>query len=71
MDEYFRIYTNEDQEQFIEHLKYPRFKAQITFGSALSDLSNVVFEDDCTDPKELAKCMRMAGEFILRTIDAH
>ena len=59
----FRIYQ-EGENQVIEKLTYPRFKGLITFGP-LSDIEAIELLDNTTDPLELAKALREAGEFLL------
>ena len=60
----FIIYK-EDGKSFIKRKKYPRFKAEITFGE-LSDLGNIQWMDPIENPLEIAKMRRKAGEFIVK-----
>ena len=60
----FRIYTAENK-QMIERLIYPKFTAEITFNSDVSDLENIQVDEDILDAGDIAKAMREAGEFIL------
>lgn len=60
----FKIYQ-ENNNQVIERLIYPRFKAKITFNSDISDLEDVEMIDRCSDPTQMARAMREAGDFIL------
>jgi hypothetical protein len=64
--EKFRIYTAENK-QMIERLIYPKFTAEITFDSEISDLENIQVDEDIFDAMDLAKAMREAGEFILKS----
>lgn len=59
----FRIYRQEGK-QIIERLIFPRFIAEITFNSPVSDIENVKMIDTCTDVMMVAKAMREAGEYI-------
>lgn len=59
----FKIYTA-DGKQFIEHLFYPKMKAEITFGEH-SDLENIAIDEDVIDVGDIAKMLRQAGEYIL------
>lgn len=59
----FKIYKV-GSKQIIERLSYPRFKGVITFG-LLSDIEEIELLDQTTDPMEIAKAMREAGDFIL------
>lgn len=60
----FRIYTAEGKEM-IDRLIYPKFTAEITFNSEISDLENIQVDEDIFDANHLATAMREAGEFIL------
>ena len=62
--EKFRIYTAEGKEM-IDRLIYPKFTAEITFNSEISDLENIQVDEDIFDAMDLATAMREAGEFIL------
>lgn len=62
--EKFRIYTA-DGKEMIERLIYPKFTAEITFNSNISDLENIEVDEDFFDAMDLATAMREAGEFIL------
>ena len=55
-----------DNDMVIERLIYPRFTAKITFGH-LSDIEDIVMIDDCKDIAILAKVMREAGEYIIKS----
>ena len=60
----FRIYEAENK-QMIERLTYPKFTAEITFNSEISDLENIQVDEDIFDAMDIATAMREAGEFIL------
>ena len=60
----FRIYTA-DNKQMIDRLIYPKFTAEITFNSEISDLENIQVDEDIFDAMDIATAMREAGEFIL------
>jgi hypothetical protein len=60
----FRIYEAENK-QMIERLIYPKFTAEITFNSEISDLENIQVDEDIFDAMDIATAMREAGEFIL------
>lgn len=62
--EKFRIYTAEGK-QMIERLIYPKFTAEITFNSQISDLENIQVDEDILDAMDIATAMRECGEFIL------
>ena len=62
--EKFRIYKAENK-QMIERLIYPKFTAEITFNSKISDLENIQVDEDIFDAMDIAKAMREAGDFIL------
>ena len=62
--EKFRIYTAENK-QMIDRLIYPKFTAEITFNSEISDLENIQVDEDIFDASDIAKAMREAGDFIL------
>lgn len=62
--EKFRIYTAENK-QMIDRLIYPKFTAEITFNSEISDLENIQVDEDILDAGDIAKAMREAGDFIL------
>ena len=62
--EKFRIYEADDK-QMIERLIYPKFTAEITFNSELSDLENIQVDEDIFDAMDIATAMREAGEFII------
>lgn len=55
----------QDGKQMIRRNKYPRFIGEITFGQ-LSDIENIRYIDNCTDPMELARAMQKAGEYIIK-----
>lgn len=55
-----------DGKTMIRRNKYPRFIAEVTF-CQLSDLENIEMIDECLDVSKLAKVMRKAGEFLLKT----
>lgn len=59
----FKIYNMNDVVK-IEHLEYPRFVGDITFGD-LSDIENIQWIDNPgTNVMNIAKLMREAGDFI-------
>jgi len=60
----YRLYT-EGEKTMIERLKYPRWVGELTFGQ-LSDIENIEMKDNCNDIMEMARSMRMAGEFIVK-----
>ena len=62
--EKFRIYEADDK-QMIDRLIYPKFTAEITFNSEISDLENIQVDEDIFDAMDIATAMREAGEFIL------
>jgi hypothetical protein len=62
----FRIYKSENK-QMIERLTYPKFTAEITFNSDISDLENITLDEDVFDASDIAKAMREAGEFIVNS----
>ena len=62
--ETFRIYTAENK-QMIERLIYPKFTAEITFNSEISDLEDIEVDEDFFDANHIATAMREATEFIL------
>jgi len=62
----FRIYESENK-QMIERLTYPKFTAEITFNSDVSDLENIQVDEDVFDASDIAKAMREAGEFIVNS----
>jgi hypothetical protein len=64
--EKFRIYTAENK-QMIERLIYPKFTAEITFNSEISDLENIEIDEDVWNAFDIAEAMREAGEFILNS----
>jgi len=65
----FRIYTAENK-QMIERLIYPKFTAEITFNSQISDLENIQVDEDVdvVNFMDMATAMREAGEFLLENI---
>jgi hypothetical protein len=63
--EKFRIYTAENK-QMIDRLIYPKFTAEITFNSEISDLENIEIDEDVWNAFDIAEAMREAGEFILQ-----
>jgi hypothetical protein len=64
MSQYFKIHKDGDK-QIIERLSYPRFKGVITFNSPLSDIEDIELLDETTEPTEIAKAMREAGEYLI------
>jgi hypothetical protein len=64
MESKFRIYESENK-QMIERLTYPKFTAEITFDSEISDLENIEIDEDVFDASDIETAMREAGEFIL------
>jgi hypothetical protein len=65
MESKFRIYESENK-QMIERLTYPKFIAEITFNSEISDLENIEIDEDVFDASDIATAMREAGEFMLQ-----
>lgn len=55
-----------DGKTMIRRTKYPRFTAEVSFGQ-LSDIENIKMIDECLDVSTLAKVMRKASEFLLKT----
>jgi hypothetical protein len=66
MEPKFKIYTAENK-QMIERLIYPKFTAEITFNSEISDLENIEIDEDVWNASDIATAMREAGEFILNS----
>jgi hypothetical protein len=66
MESKFRIYESENK-QMIERLIYPKFTAEITFNSEISDLENITLDEDVWNASDIAKAMREAGEFIVNS----
>jgi hypothetical protein len=66
MESKFRIYESENK-QMIERLTYPKFTAEITFNSEISDLENIELDEDVWNASDIAKAMREAGEFIVNS----
>jgi hypothetical protein len=64
MEPKFKIYTAENK-QMIERLIYPKFTAEITFNSEISDLENIQVDEDIFDAMDLATAMRETADFIL------
>ena len=62
--EKFRIYKAENK-QMIDRLIYPKFTAEITFNSEISDLENIQVDEDIFDASDIAEAMRETAEFIL------
>lgn len=62
--EKYRIYQK-DNKQIIERLIYPKFTAEITFNSEISDLENIQVDEDIFDAMDLATAMRETAEFML------
>ena len=62
--EKFRIYQK-DNKQMIDRLIYPKFTAEITFNSEISDLENIQVDEDIFDASDIAEAMREAREFII------
>jgi hypothetical protein len=58
----FRIY-NDEGVTLIEHLSYPRFIGEITFGEK-SDIENVDMIDDDASAVDMATAMRMAEDYM-------
>lgn len=61
----YELFVGDGGRQMIRRNKFPRFVAEVTFGQ-LSDLENVVWLDECTDPMALARAMRKAAEFLIK-----
>lgn len=55
-----------DGKKMIRRNKPPRFIGEITFGQ-LSDIENIEYLDDFIDPMELARAIRKAGEFLIKS----
>jgi len=55
--------SQEGDKQIIERLIYPRFRGVITF-STLSDIEEIELLDTCSNPSEIARAMREAGDYI-------
>jgi hypothetical protein len=64
MESKFRIYTAENK-QMIERLTYPKFTAEITFNSEISDLENIEIDEDVFDASDIETAIRETTEFIL------
>ncbi|WP_147381240.1 hypothetical protein [Parabacteroides sp. AM08-6] len=62
----YELFIGDAGKQMIRRNKYPRFTAEVMF-EELSDIENVQLLDDCTDTIELARAMRKAGEFLLKS----
>ena len=62
----YELFTGEGGKQMIRRIKSPCFVAEITFGQ-LSDFENIEWLDNCTDPIELARAMRKASEFLIKS----
>ena len=60
----FKIYQ-QDEKQFITRLVYPKFTAEITFNSNLSDLEHIEVHEDVLDAMDIARAMREAGDYLL------
>ncbi|MEI7675748.1 MAG: hypothetical protein WCJ03_03120 [Bacteroidales bacterium] len=60
----YRLYTEGDKTM-IERLKYPRWVGELTFGQ-LSDIEHIELKDQCKDVMEMARSLRMAGEFVVK-----
>jgi hypothetical protein len=60
----FRIYESENK-QMIERLIYPKFTAEITFNSEISDLENITLDEDVWNASDIAEAMRETADFIL------
>lgn len=61
-----KIYSK-NNKTFIERTEYPRFKAEITFDSPVSDLECIEWIDPEPDASEfmlIARIMREAGDYI-------
>ena len=59
----FKIYQ-QDEKQFITRLVYPKFTAEITFNSNLSDLKQVEIHEDVLDAKDITAALREAVDFL-------
>lgn len=55
-----------DGKTMIRRNKPPRFVGEVTFGQ-LSDIENIEMVDECNDCLELARVIRKAGEFLLKS----
>ena len=62
--EVFKIYQ-QDEKQFITRLVYPKFTAEITFNSNLSDLEHIEVHEEKLDAMDIARAMREAGDYLL------
>lgn len=60
----FKIYQ-QDEKQFITRLVYPKFTAEITFNSNLSDLEHIEVHEEKLDAMDIARAMREAGDYLL------
>lgn len=60
----FKIYQ-QDEKQFITRLIYPKFTAEITFNSNLSDLEHIEVHEEKLDAMDIARAMREAGDYLL------
>lgn len=63
MSNIFKTYLKEDK-RIIERLSYPRFKGVVTYSGDLSDIEEIELLDDTTNPLELAKALREAGDYL-------
>ena len=61
----YDLFIGDRGKQMIRRNKPPRFIAEVTFGQ-LSDIENIEWLDQCTEPLELASAIRKAGEFLKR-----
>lgn len=60
----FRIY-NENGKEYIERLVYPKFRAVIAFGGALSDLDDIEMDEDVYIAQDIATAMREAADYLI------
>lgn len=54
-----------DGKTMIRRNKIPRFIGEVTLGQS-SDIENIELIDECSDPMEMARVLRKAGEFLAR-----
>lgn len=57
---------DQDGETYIRRTKPPRFVGRVTFGMR-SDIEDVQWLDEPGSPLDLAKAMRKAGEFLVKS----
>lgn len=55
-----------DGKQMIRRNKPPRFVGEVTFGE-FSDIENIEYLDSPANPVELARAMRKASEFLIKS----